>query len=187
MRAGQVIGFLGRTGDAYTTEPHLHFEVHPRQPAFVKLGYDGAVDPTTYLQKWKVEHVPQNEIPQPARLKAPAGAPAQEAAVVWHQLLATRHLLGLKNPSPSSSSAAVAHRTFAPQLLHIAAAGSAPMTLADVRPASEHISTSSNTPLLIGGPLGGVVALSAAAAGAFTFRRRRQTAAEAAAAADPSS
>jgi len=189
VRAGQVIGFLGRTGDAYTTEPHLHFEVHPHQPAFVKLGYDGAVDPSTYLQKWKVEHVPQDEIPQPARLKAPAGAPAQEAAVVWHQLLATRHLLGLKNPSSSSSSAAVthAHRSFSPQLLHIAAAGSAPMTLADVRPASEHISTSSNTPLLIGGPLGGVVALSAAAAAAFTFRRRRQTAAETAAAADPSS
>jgi hypothetical protein len=52
------------------------------------------------------------------------------------------------------------------------------MTLADVRPASEHISTSSNTPLLVGGPLGGVVAISAAAAGAFTFRRRRRTAAD---------
>jgi hypothetical protein len=81
----------------------------------------------------------------------------------------------------SSAAVAHAHRTFAPQLLHIAAAGSAPMTLADVRPASEHISTSSNTPLLIGGPLGGVVALSAVAAGAFTFRRRRR------AAPDPSS
>src|SRR6476620_11288934 len=58
VRAGQVIGFLGRTCHAFTTEPHLHFEIHPRQPAFVKLGYDGAVNPTTYLQKWKVEHVP---------------------------------------------------------------------------------------------------------------------------------
>ena len=50
VRAGQVIGFLGRTGDAFTTEPHLHFEVHPHQPAFVKLDYDGAVDP---------DHVPE--------------------------------------------------------------------------------------------------------------------------------
>ena len=110
VRAGQVIGFLGRTGDAYTTEPHLHFEVHPHQPAFVKLGYDGAVNPTTYLQKWKVEHVPKDEMPQPARLKAPVGAPTQEASVVWHQLLVARHLLGLKNPSPHSTSAAVVHR-----------------------------------------------------------------------------
>ena len=73
VRAGQVIGFLGRTGDAFTTAPHVHFEVHPHQPAFVKLGYDGAVNPTTYLHKWKVEHVPVDEIPQPAKLKAPVG------------------------------------------------------------------------------------------------------------------
>ncbi|HEX3454961.1 MAG TPA: M23 family metallopeptidase, partial [Gaiellaceae bacterium] len=42
VKPGQVIGFLGRTGDAFTTEPHLHFEIHPHQPAFVKLDYDGA-------------------------------------------------------------------------------------------------------------------------------------------------
>ena len=65
VRAGQVVGFLGRTGDAFTTTPHLHFEIHPHQPAFVKLGYDGAVDPTTYLQKWQIENVPADEIPQP--------------------------------------------------------------------------------------------------------------------------
>ena len=58
VRAGQVVGFLGRTGDAFTTTPHLHFEIHPHQPAFVKLGYDGAVDPTTYLRKWQIENVP---------------------------------------------------------------------------------------------------------------------------------
>jgi hypothetical protein len=33
--------------------------------------------------------------------------------------------------------------------------------------------------LLVGGPVGGVIALSAVAAGAFTFRRRRRTAADA--------
>ena len=177
VRAGQVIGFLGRTGDAYTTEPHLHFEVHPHQHAFVKLGYDGAVNPTTYLQKWKVEHVPNDDMPQPARLKAPVGAPAQEAAVVWHQLLVARHLVGSKKPS--KGAAAVVHRPSAPRQLHLAAAGSAPLSLSDVRPTSERISGSSNTPLLVGGPLGGVLALSAGAAGAFTFRRRRRTAAAA--------
>jgi hypothetical protein len=128
--------------------------------------------------------LPKDEIPRPARLKAPAGVPAQEANVVWHQLLATRHLLGLKNPSSASASATgatVAHRPFAPQLLHIAAAGSAPMSLADVRPTAARVTPSKNMPLLVGGPLGGVLAISAAAAGAFAFRRRRR------AAIDPSS
>ena len=53
VRAGQVVGFLGRTGDAFTTTPHLHFEIHPHQPAFVKLGYDGAVDPYHVPPKWQ--------------------------------------------------------------------------------------------------------------------------------------
>jgi murein DD-endopeptidase MepM/ murein hydrolase activator NlpD len=30
VKAGQVVGFLGRTGDAFTTTPHLHFEIHPQ-------------------------------------------------------------------------------------------------------------------------------------------------------------
>jgi hypothetical protein len=183
VRAGQVIGFLGRTGDAFTTTPHVHFEVHPHQPAFVKLGYDGAVNPTTYLHKWKVEHVPADEIPQPARLKAPVGAPAQEAAVVWHQLLVARHLLGLTTPAASASSpVAVVHRPF-PHPLSYAASGAAPLPLAGVRPTSAHVPSRSDMRLLVGGPLGGALALSAAAAGAFTFRRRRRTAA----AADPPS
>src|SRR6185437_14646335 len=94
VKAGQVIGFLGRTGDAFTTDPHLHFEIHPQ--LYLRLGYDGAVDPTTYLQKWRTVWVPKNEIPQPAKLKAPVGAPSQEATVVWHELLAARHLLGAR-------------------------------------------------------------------------------------------
>ena len=185
VRAGQVLGFLGRTGDAFTTPPHVHFEVHPRQPAFVGLGYDGAVDPTTYLQKWKVEHVPANEIPQPAKLRAPVGAPRQEAAVVWHQLLRARNLLGFKTPK-SASAPVVVHRPF-PHPPSYEASG-APLPLASVRPASTHVSPpETNMPLLVGGPLGGLLALLAAAAGALTLRRRRRTAADAAPAPDPSS
>jgi murein DD-endopeptidase MepM/ murein hydrolase activator NlpD len=182
VRAGQVIGFLGRTGDAFTTAPHVHFEVHPHQPAFVKLGYDGAVNPTTYLHKWKIEHVPADEIPQPATLKAPVGTPRQEAAVVWHQLLVARHLLGLPAPTSASDPPAVVQRPF-PHPLSYAASGAAPLPLAGVRPASEQVSSRSDMALLVGGPLGGALALSAIAAGAFTFRRRRR----AAAAADPPS
>jgi len=177
VRAGQVIGFLGRTGDAFTTTPHLHFEIHPHQPAFVKLGYDGAVDPTTYLHKWKIEHVPADEIPRPARLKAPVGSPRQEATVVWHQLLVARHLLGIKTPKPRARSASnvVAHRPSLRQL-HFAAAGARPLPIASVRPAAARVAASeSNMPLLVGGPLGGLLAVSAGA-GAFAFRRRRRTA-----------
>ena len=184
VRAGQVVGFLGRTGDAFTTTPHLHFEIHPHQPAFVKLGYDGAVDPYTYLRKWHIEKVPADEIPQPAKLKAPVGVPTQEAAVVWHQLLAARHLLGLT--TTGSSSAAIAQRPF-PYPLSYEASGAAPLPVATVRPTSAHVSASrSRMALLVGGPLGGLLVLSAAA-GAFTFRRRRRTAAAVEPAPDASS
>jgi hypothetical protein len=53
VKAGQVIGFMGNTGDAQATPYHLHFEVHP--VSFLYLGYDGAVDPTPYLRGWKHE------------------------------------------------------------------------------------------------------------------------------------
>ena len=49
--AGDVLGFVGDTGDAQGTPYHLHFEVHP--VGLLGLGYDGAVDPTPYLDNWK--------------------------------------------------------------------------------------------------------------------------------------
>ncbi|HEY6961232.1 MAG TPA: M23 family metallopeptidase [Gaiellaceae bacterium] len=51
VKAGQVVGFMGNTGDAEGTPYHLHFEIHP--VSFLYLGYDGAVDPTPYLDAWK--------------------------------------------------------------------------------------------------------------------------------------
>jgi murein DD-endopeptidase MepM/ murein hydrolase activator NlpD len=57
VNAGEVIGFMGNTGDAEGTSTHLHFEVHP--VSLLYLGYDGAVDPTTYLQSWKrIQNLP---------------------------------------------------------------------------------------------------------------------------------
>jgi murein DD-endopeptidase MepM/ murein hydrolase activator NlpD len=51
VKAGDVLGFMGNTGDARGTPYHLHFEIHP--VGLLSLGYDGAVDPTSYLQAWQ--------------------------------------------------------------------------------------------------------------------------------------
>ena len=51
VRAGQVIGFVGNTGDAQTTPYHLHFEIHP--VALLPMGYDGVVKPYPYLMAWR--------------------------------------------------------------------------------------------------------------------------------------
>jgi murein DD-endopeptidase MepM/ murein hydrolase activator NlpD len=51
VKAGEVLGFVGNTGDAEGTPYHLHFEIHP--VGLLALGYDGAVDPTPYLLAWQ--------------------------------------------------------------------------------------------------------------------------------------
>jgi hypothetical protein len=78
VHAGDVLGFVGNTGDAAGGPYHLHFEVHPASLLF--LGYDGAVDPTPYLDAWRHlrdVHFPTGIAwaPQPFHsLLAPAGA-----------------------------------------------------------------------------------------------------------------
>ena len=51
VHAGDVIGFLGNTGDAQGTPYHLHFEIHP--VALLPMGYDGSVNPTPYVSAWR--------------------------------------------------------------------------------------------------------------------------------------
>jgi murein DD-endopeptidase MepM/ murein hydrolase activator NlpD len=51
VRPGDVVGFVGNTGDAEGTPYHLHFEIHP--VGLLGLGYDGVVDPTSYLSAWQ--------------------------------------------------------------------------------------------------------------------------------------
>jgi hypothetical protein len=77
VRAGTVVGFVGNTGDAEGTPYHLHFEIHP--VSLLYLGYDGAVDPTTYLTAWQhLEDVDfsiaKGWVP-PAKVTSPAPKP----------------------------------------------------------------------------------------------------------------
>jgi murein DD-endopeptidase MepM/ murein hydrolase activator NlpD len=89
VKRGEVIGFVGNTGDAFTTVPHLHFEIHPR--SLLYLQYDGAVDPTRYLQAW--EHPGKLDVPRPVHPLLPLAADwRHEAAVNFTELLAARGL-----------------------------------------------------------------------------------------------
>jgi murein DD-endopeptidase MepM/ murein hydrolase activator NlpD len=51
VNAGDVLGFVGNTGDAQGTPYHLHFEIHP--VSLLSFGYDGVVNPTSYLSAWE--------------------------------------------------------------------------------------------------------------------------------------
>ena len=51
VEAGDVLGFVGNTGDAEHTPYHLHFEIHPA--SMLHRGYDGVVNPYRYLVAWQ--------------------------------------------------------------------------------------------------------------------------------------
>jgi murein DD-endopeptidase MepM/ murein hydrolase activator NlpD len=81
VNAGDVLGFVGNTGDAEGTPYHLHFEVHP--VGLLGLGYDGAVDPTTYLDAWK--HLENVRFDAAAGWSLHAAAPAPRAGAILLQ------------------------------------------------------------------------------------------------------
>lgn len=45
VEAGTVLGFIGNTGDAKTTPPHMHYEIHPAGGA--------AIPPFSYVSNWQ--------------------------------------------------------------------------------------------------------------------------------------
>ena len=82
VHAGDVVGFVGNTGDAETTPYHLHFEIHPSSLLF--LGYDGVVNPYPYLHAW--QHAADVDFPSAAvwapTLRATGRAPAAGAVLL---------------------------------------------------------------------------------------------------------
>ena len=164
VRAGDVIGFVGNTGDAFTTDPHLHFEIHPRP--LLHLGYNGAVDPTTYLEHWT--HLSHVAAPHPVHPPLP-GQPQlrDEARYVFRELLAARHLIRRAPPK-------LAHRPPSrPATRRSAPARRDAARAATPVPASPPASGSTATLVLVVG-LGGIAAACVAGGAAAARRLRRR-------------
>ena len=103
VRAGDVLGFVGNSGDAAGTPYHLHFEVHPVSLLF--LGYDGAVNPTAYLDAWRrLEDVTI----RPAVGFAPPVAPTSEAPTPGAILLQSSDISTASGLEPGALSRALA-------------------------------------------------------------------------------
>jgi hypothetical protein len=122
VRAGDVIGFVGNSGDAFTTSPHVHFEVHPR--SLLRLGYNGAVDPTRYLNEWR--HLASPVLPKPVHPPFPAGPIRKEARFIWRELLAARHLIPHAPPARERPLVALPGRNFAFPNLNVSSVTAAP-------------------------------------------------------------
>ena len=105
VHAGDVVGFVGNTGDAEGTPYHLHFEVHPVSLLF--LGYDGAVDPTPYLDAWR--HLTDVLI-RPAVKGGPPVAPVSKAPAPGAILLQSSDISSASGLVPGSLQRALAPR-----------------------------------------------------------------------------
>ncbi len=133
VKKGAVLAFVGNTGDAFTTPTHLHFEVHP--VSLLHLGYDGAVDPTTYLEGWR--HLAHVRVPRPAPLPAGAAEDGKGAVTDFRRLLAVRGLLPRKprpaapdHGSPPHELPRGAHEAAAAPLTRAAGDGWGPLAVA---------------------------------------------------------
>ena len=159
VKAGDVLGFVGNTGDAFTTLPHLHFEIHPHQ--LLWLDYNGAVDPTSYLHQWP--QLGDVHAPKPVHPHFPPGRLRQEASYVWRELLASR---GLIRHAPSPKERPKIDVPGMDNPLRIAPLGVPTPRLGSAARGG----SGPPTPLLVSVP----TAMGVALAGVFLVRRRRR-------------
>jgi cell wall-associated NlpC family hydrolase len=157
LQPGDLVFFVGSDG---TRKMPGHVGIYVDDGYFIDAPHTGAfvrVDSLTE-QKFAAQYVGARRI-----------APLDD-----------RHLLNTSGRD--GSSAALPHGVPSPltigrlgESLGAAAPGPSPLPIATVVPTAEHVAANrSDMFLLVGGPLGGLVALSAAAAGAFLVRKRRR-------------
>jgi murein DD-endopeptidase MepM/ murein hydrolase activator NlpD len=115
VKAGDMLGFVGNTGDAQGTPTHLHFEVHPYSLLF--MGYDGAVNPTPYLQAW--QHLQDVSFSNVASWLAQTGIsnPAPKPAAIVLQVSDISEASGLEPGSLERAMTVRAGRTIEGQLI----------------------------------------------------------------------
>jgi Peptidase family M23 len=158
VKAGQVIGFVGDSGGALHTPAHLHFEIHPRSLLF--LGYDGAVDPTSYIQAWP--HLTATRAAKPVLPKLPPGPARAQAAALYRKLLLLRGYR--RKPTEARSRRTVDTR----------ARERTTGSFQDATPSAPHApksASSSPSGWLLGSPLGAAALILASV---VALRRRRR-------------
>lgn len=97
VEAGDVLGFVGNSGDADRTPYHLHFEIHPVSLRF--LEYDGVVPPYSFLNAWR--HLRDLRFPSGAAW-APSVAPFSKAPTPGAILLEASDISSASGLEPAS-------------------------------------------------------------------------------------